>query len=338
MGENDRDVASAGQDTQPAAAPVTAEFVVAGVAFEHPIMNAAGTCKTLADVTALARSAASAVVVGSITRDARAGNSGEVYWSGPGGSLNALGLPNRGISYYREQLPAMVDAAHNHAKPLVVSVAGFAADEYADLARVAADAGADLIELNLACPNVWDGGQQKRIACFDPGQTEAICAAVEAALAAASRPAPPYGVKLSPFSDPEALGELAGLLARRSGVSGGPSFVTAINTFPNALVLDDRLRPVLDVGLAGLSGAALKPVGLGQVRQLRQLLPERMDIIGVAGVQNGRDVVDYLAAGARVVQSATAFWNRGEDPTVFGDILSDWIDAKDLAAAQAAAG
>lgn len=310
---------------------MTGQLLLAGVALDHPVMNAAGTCKTLQDVVALARSSVAAVVVGSITRDARAGNSGEVYWSGDGCSLNALGLPNRGADYYREQLPAMVEAAHAHGKPLIVSVAGFAVDEYAQLAQLAAAAGADLVELNLACPNVWDGGTQKRIACFDPGQTEAICAAVEGALAAPAsgrgRPAPPYGVKISPFSDPEALAELAALLGGRSRGLGGPRFVTAVNTFPNALVLDDRLRPVLDVGLAGLSGAALRPVGLGQVRQLRRLLPGQVDVVGVGGVLTGRDVVDYLAAGALAVQSATAFWNRGEDPTVFGDILSGWIDA-----------
>ncbi|SQE00570.1 Dihydroorotate oxidase [Parafrankia sp. Ea1.12] len=324
-------------------APPGGGVTLAGIALEHPIMNAAGTCKTVEDVTALARGAVAAVVVGSITRDARTGNGGEVYWSGGSYSLNALGLPNRGIGYYAEQLPAMADIAHGYGKPLVVSVAGFAAEEYATLARVAADTGADLIELNLGCPNVWDGGSQKRIACFDPGQTDAICAQVEAALAAGRagpghRRAPAYGVKVSPFSDPEALADLAALLGRRSEADGGPRFVTAVNTFPNALVLDDRRRPVLDVALAGLSGAALKPVGLGQVRQLRALLPEQVDVVGVGGVLGGRDVADYLAAGARAVQGATAFWNRGEDPTVFGDILSDWIDAGSMADTSAGVG
>lgn len=301
-----------------------------GVELEHPIINAAGTCKTVEEVAALARGAVAAVVVGSVTREARAGNAGNVYWAGTDFSLNALGLPNRGLAYYVDHLPAMVELAHASGKPLAVSVAGFSAAEYAEMAAAAAVAGADLVELNLACPNVWDGGSQKRIACFDLRQTDAICAGVERALADLAAgggvTAPPFGVKISPFSDPVALAELAAIIARRAAEPGGPRFVTAVNTFPNALVMDSSHRPVVNMGLAGLSGAALRPVGLGQVRQLRGLLPDNVEIIGVGGIGSGRDVVDYLAAGASAVALATAFWNRGEDPGVFGDILSDWVD------------
>jgi dihydroorotate dehydrogenase (fumarate) len=133
----------------------------------------------------------------------------------------------------------------------------------------------------------------------------------------------PYGVKISPFSDPAALADLAALLG---AAAVGPRFVTAVNTFPNALVVDAEHRPVIDVELAGLSGPALKPVGLGQVRQLRRLLPDTVDIVGAGGVGEGRDVAEYLRAGAVAVQAATAFWNRGEDPSVFGSILSGWAD------------
>ena len=296
-----------------------------GVELEHPIMNAAGTCKTVEDVAGHARSAVSAVMVGSITRQARAGNPGNVYWSSRSYSLNSLGLPNRGLAYYAEHLPAMAKLAHDAGKPLAVSIAGFDAAEYAEMAGAVAAAGADLIELNLACPNVWDGGRQKRIACFDLRQTETVCAGMARALAEAGA-ATPFGIKISPFSDPAALAELAELVGRLAGEGGGPRFVTAVNTFPNALVVDEANRPVIETGLAGLSGPALKPVGLGQVCQLRRLLPETVQIIGVGGVSSGRDVVDYLNAGASAVQLATAFWNRGEDPTVFGDILSGWVD------------
>ncbi|KQC38554.1 dihydroorotate oxidase [Frankia sp. ACN1ag] len=304
---------------------------LAGVALEHPVMNAAGTCKSVRDVDVFARSAVAAIVVGSITRQPRTGNAGNVYWPGRVYSINALGLPNRGLDYYGAHLPGMVERAHEAGKPLIVSVAGFDVGEYRELAEVVAQAGVDLIELNLACPNVWDGGAQKRIACFDPGQTAAICTAVGDALLARAGGDPagrvPYGVKISPFSDPAALAELAAVLAELAGRPGGPRFVTAVNTFPNALVIDADHRPVVDVELAGMSGLALKPVGLGQVRQLRRLLPDTVDIVGVGGVGEGRDVAEYLQAGAAAVQAATAFWNRGEDPSVFGSILAGWIDA-----------
>ncbi|WP_462188303.1 MULTISPECIES: beta/alpha barrel domain-containing protein [unclassified Frankia] len=304
-----------------------------GVSLEHPIMNAAGTCKTAEDVETFARSAVSMIVVGSITREPRSGNSGNVYWPGRVYSLNALGLPNRGLDYYAAHLPGMVRRAHLAGKPLTVSVAGFGVDEYREISAVVARTGVDLIELNLACPNVWDGGTQKRIACFDPGHTATICTAVGDTLVAQAGADParrvPYGVKISPFSDPSALAELATVIDEVAARPGGPRFVTAVNTFPNAFAVDEAHRPVVDVELAGMSGPALKPVGLGQVRQLRRLLPESVDIVGVGGVTDGRDVADYLLAGATAVQAATAFWNRAEDPAVFGAILSNWIDHTD---------
>jgi dihydroorotate dehydrogenase (fumarate) len=302
---------------------------LAGIELEHPLINAAGTCKTVEEADGLARSAVSAVVVGSATVNARSGNAGQTYHGGSSYSLNALGLPNPGMDYYRRHLPEIVDIAGSVGKPLVVSVAGFDIDEYATMAHEVALAGADLVELNLACPNVWDGGTQKRIACFDVSHSMAICTAVDRALADVERgPArrPRFGVKISPFSDPTALATLAARLAERVRHGGGPAFVTTANTFPNAAAFDEGGRPVIDVGLAGLGGAALKPVGLGQVCQLRSLLPDTIDIIGVGGVASGRDVHDYLRAGACAVGLATAFWDRGGDLRIFGDILAGFAE------------
>ena len=295
--------------------------VLCGIELEHPVLNAAGTCKSVEDVAELARCAVAAITVGSITVAARAGNGGATYHSDDGYSLNALGLPNRGLGYYRARLPEMVRLAHAAGKPLVVSIAGFAVEEYAEAAATVAAAGVDLLELNLACPNVWDGGAQKRIACFDPGQTAAICAAVGEALT--TTPVP-YGVKISPFSDPAALAGLAEVLAKAAADGGGPRYVCTSNTFPNALAFDDAGRAVIGVELAGLAGPALRPVALGQIRQLRQLLPATIELVGAGGVTTGRDVADFLRAGASAVQLATAFWNREGDPAVFGDIAADW--------------
>jgi len=103
---------------------------VAGIRLEHPLMNAAGTCKSLQDVKDLSRSASAAVMVGSITMEPRTGNTGDVYWAGPMFSLNSLSLPNRGAPFYKEVIPEMVACAHDKGKPLFVSVAGFSPEEY----------------------------------------------------------------------------------------------------------------------------------------------------------------------------------------------------------------
>jgi dihydroorotate dehydrogenase (fumarate) len=286
---------------------------VAGVALEHPVVNAAGTAKSLDDVTRLARSPVAAVTLGSITKAARDGNAGEVFASRPGYAVNALGMPNRGAAFYRDVLPEMAGVVHAAGKPLIVSVAGFSPEENGELAHLAADGGCDLVELNLGCPNVWDGGEQKRIMSFDP---DLVARSLEAAAGAGA----PVGVKLSPLSDPVLLAEVAAAAA-----GAGARFVVSCNTFPNGLVLRDDGRPAIDVGFGGVSGAAMKPVALGQVSQLCALLPDVVDVVGCGGVRTGRDVRDLLATGAVATGLATAFWDAGEDPGVFADLLADWL-------------
>lgn len=290
---------------------------IAGVELEHPLMNAAGTCKTLEDVEKFARSAVSAIVVGSVTLEGRMGNEGNVFWPGPMYSQNALGMPNRGRDYYREVLPRMVDAAHAAGKALILSVAGFSHIEYGELALLAHEGGVDCIELNLGCPNVWNDGEQKKIASFDPFGIAAIMAEVERKVPDSR----PVGVKLSPYSDPGMLGEVAETLKDLP-----IRYVATCNTFPNSLVLGENGKPVIDIGFAGLSGPVMKPVGLGQVRQLRELLPDTIQLVGVGGITKGRDIWEYQQVGASSVQAATAYWNSNENPGVFGDILSDYVD------------
>lgn len=290
---------------------------VAGIRLEHLLMNAAGTCKMLEDVKKLSRSTTAAVMVGSITVEPRTGNSGDVYWAGPMFSLNSLGLPNRGAPYYRDALPEMVAVAHGEGKPLFVSVAGFSPEEYVDLTELAFRGGADLVELNLGCPNVRQGNTQKRIACFDPALVAEVLRRVEERVGADAK----VSVKISPFSDPFALTEVAQVI----GVSKVAKVVTTVNTFPNAFSYNGtkpRITP--GGGLAGFAGPAMKPIGLGQVRQLRGLLPEHVQIIGVGGITHGQDIREYQESGAVATQVATAYLERHEQ--VFSSLLDELLE------------
>lgn len=298
---------------------------IAGIQLKHPLMNAAGTCKSLEEVQALARSATAAIVVGSITMEPRTGNTGDVYWAGPLYSLNSLGLPNRGMPYYQDALPKMDDVAHDAGKPLVVSVAGFSPEEYADLADFAFRGGADLVELNLGCPNVWQGGAQKRIACFDWALVAEIFGRVEEEVGADAK----VSVKISPFSDPFALAEVAQVISASKLVKA----VTTVNAFPNAFAYKGygkgyESRPAImpGGGLAGLAGPALKPIGLGQVRQLRQLLPPHIQIIGVGGITHGQDIREYLESGAVATQVATTYLERHEQ--VFSSLIAELLEGE----------
>ena len=301
-------------------APEDLAIDLMGLRLEHPLMNAAGTCKFIEEVSQLSRSATSAIVVGSITLQERAGNSGNVYWAGTMFSLNSLGLPNPGARYYQQHLPAMVARSHEAGKPLMVSVAGFTPEEYAELAELALDGGADGVELNLGCPNVWQGDQQKRMASFDPSLVAEILRGVEERVGVEARVA----VKISPFSDPCGLVEVARVIERH----GVAKAVTATNTFPNAFSYDDSGQPIITPagGLAGFAGPAMKPIGLGQVKQLRNVLPDHIQIIGVGGISRGRDIWESQRAGATAVQIATAYLERYE--RVFSSFLADLIEAR----------
>lgn len=300
---------------------MTLETVVTGIKLEHPVMNAAGPrCKTVPEVRELARSLSAAVMVGSITVAPRLGNQGDVYWLDPSGfSLNSLGLPNGGEPYYREHLPEMAHIVHGAGKTLWVSVAGFTPEEFARLTDLAFQGGADLVELNLGCPNVWDGGKQKRIFSFDPALVEAALSAVDRTLNIDGVFA--ISVKVSPFADPVLLEEVSSVITTFSRVVA----VSAINTFPNAFAFKEdgksAINPQFSRGLAGMAGSALKAIGLGQVMQWRTLLPEHIDVIGAGGIGSGRDVRDYLMAGAKAVQIATAHADQGAK--VFDRILME---------------
>lgn len=289
---------------------------IGDIELEHPLMNAAGYCKDVDHVEELTRSASSAVVVGSITLEPRSGNAGDVYFNSSCFALNSLGIPNRGAKFFAQELPRFKEAAHGAKKPLIVNIAGFTVHEYGELAFIAERGGADMLEVNLGCPNIWtETGQQKRIFSFDPLLIEETLTLLESIWEGK-----PLTVKLSPYSDPILLKDVATVIGEHELVSA----ITTTNTFPNAFAYNDSGRAAITMGLAGMSGPAMKAIGLGQVAQFKALLPERIKIIGAGGIDCGRAMLDYLKAGATAVQTITAVINKG--PNIFSRILSQYVE------------
>lgn len=284
---------------------------------EHPLMNGAGCIKTVPHLVQMARSSVSAVVLGSITVEPRDGNSGTTFRQLEGYALNALGLPNRGASYYAMTLPGMVAECHEKHKPLIVSIAGFSLSDWELLADMCCEAGVDGVELNFGCPNVQG---EHPIWSFDP---DGMSAAISSALVAPEkieggiRERPFHvGIKLSPFSNPDDLARAVAAIPPMNSIVGQISYVATSNTFPNAN------SETLSTPYADMSGAALKPIALGQVQQIRELLDPRISVVGVGGIRTLQDIEDYLLAGASAVQATTAYWAAGENPMAFSDILS----------------
>jgi dihydroorotate dehydrogenase (fumarate) len=285
-----------------------------------PLMNGGGCCKTIEHVKELSQSLAGAVLVGSITMKERSGNAGDVFWAGEDVALNSLGMPNGGLIYLFRYLPEMARIVHEAKKALIVNVAGFNADEYASLAGEALRCGADAVELNLGCPNVVkDDGSRKPIASFDLEVMSDILSAVESHV---GRNAPVW-VKVSPYSDPGLLKEAAAVLLLYPVVKA----VTAINTFPNAYGLKGNGKPIIDVGFAGLSGPALKYIGLGQIKQWHDALRGQIKLIAVGGIRTGKDIADYQTLGADAFQITTELLKSGDlNAHPFERVAAEYLD------------
>ncbi len=285
-----------------------------------PLMNGGGCCKMVEHVRELSKSPAGAVLAGSFTVPKQDGNSGEVFWAGKGMALNALGLPNGGLDYLVLHLSEMVAIAHGAGKAFVLNVAGSKPDEYALLTALAFDQGVDAVELNFSCGNVVQAdGSRKPLISFNLEIMEETISLVEGEVGEDTA----VWAKVAPYSDPELLKKAAAVFLRHRVVKA----VTAINTFPCAYGLDEDGKSLITVGFAGLSGEALKPVGLGQVKQWRDALQGKIGIIAVGGISTGRDIKEYGLLGADAFQMTTELLRKGYlDPVIFEKVTGQYLD------------
>ena len=266
-------------------------------------MNAAcAVAKTMDDVKAYAKTSAGAILIGSITVQPRDGNAEPRWYVGEGYALNSFGMPNGGLEHYRKELPAMIDVAHESGKKLFLDIAGFNTQDYVDLAKMADEVGVDILELNLGCPNIRVDGEQKPIVSFD---REAMVEIIDAVAAVTNIP---IVLKLSPYSNPAELKAVAELINACGKVAG----VSTMNTMPNGYMSKDG-KPVISMTFAGVSGKAIQPIALGQVKQFRDALNPDIVVIGVGGIESKADVDLFLGAGASMVQAATLVVRDGCD-------------------------
>lgn len=292
------------------------------------LMNAAGTCKTLPDVEKLVRAPIHEITIGSITLEPRSGNSGNVFWPHESGtSLNSLGLPNGGVAYYNRHLPMIKDIVWKNGKRLRVSISPFSEMDIPSLVKCAAKGHADELEVNLSCPNVWNGQSQKQMTGFDP-KSSARCLARTLEEVATWGHAKRVWAKVPPYSDPFQLENMAEIIRNLDLIYPQRIGVVACNAFPNAYALENG-KPVITPGggLAGLGGMAMKHISLGQVVQFRSCLPKHIPVIRAGGVSTGNDLHDSFAVGAVGAQVNTAY-SHGENPRVFSDLLEEY--ARDL--------
>jgi dihydroorotate dehydrogenase (fumarate) len=288
-----------------------------GLTLEGPLMNAAGTCKTVEDVKDFASTPVCAIDAGSYTYDDRLGNSGLTYKADNIRSINSKGIPNGGRKYLEKHLPSMVQIAQDNGKYLIVNISAFTPEEYAALAEIAIAGGAHALEVNLACPNLWQEqtGKQKPIICFYPDMVEEIVNRVSLCVPQGFA----LGWKLSIYSNPVQLIDTVVTLVRYPRTK----FVTLTNTFPNAFMADEKGKPWIGPEYGGMAGPAIKPIAWAHLRQVHKEFPD-LPLIGVGGISNVQDMMDFLDAGARATQIATRYFEEGLG--VFSRVLHEYTD------------
>ena len=285
---------------------------LAGIDLECALFNASGPRTGAAEALAkISASAAGAVLAKSATVDSQTGNDQPRTWQSEAASLNSEGLPNKGIGYY---LDAETVAAAKGAtgKPYLVSLSGKClADNLEMLRRIDGVAGVAAIELNLACPNVIG----HPIIAYDFVQMEEVLDAVEDLGLEL-----PLGIKMPPYFDFQHFEKAAALLNTYDCVN----YVATINTLGNALAIDvDAEQPLIRPkgGFGGMSGPAVKHTALANVKKLRELLRDDIDVVGVGGVQSGSDAFEMFLCGATAVQVGTCHWIEG--PSCFDRIARE---------------
>lgn len=283
---------------------------VAGLELAHPIMNAAGTCKSLPDVRQFTTSGTAAVVLGSFTLDRRP-EQPDSYRVGLGRSfsLNTRKLNNGGHTYLKRYGPAMSECCEMLDKPLILNIAGDNPEEFGAVAKLAVACGFAAIEVNLSCPT------GSAPIYFQREPTALVMNAVSNAV----RGRIPVLYKLGFIADPILLKSQINLI-----VGKGADGLVAINTIGGTMLFNPGTwQPEIKSKPIGMGGPAILPLGVGMVSQLRELCRD-VDLIGVGGIATGFDVQQYLTAGAKAVQAGTLCWAAGRNPQVYDDLVADY--------------
>ena len=284
----------------------------AGIRMRNPVMTASGTFgygEEFAGYVDL--ETIGAFVTKGLSLKPRAGNPTPRIVETPGGMLNAIGLQNVGIEAFIEK---KVPFFRTVKTPAIANFFGNTIDEYAEMARrldeIPEVAG---LEINISCPNVKQGG-------IVFGTDPACAAQVVSACRAVARK--PLIVKLSPNVTDV-------VVMARACEDAGADALSLINTLTGMAIDLNRRRPVLANITGGFSGPAIKPIALRMVWQVAKAV--KLPIIGIGGIMNATDALEFILAGASAVQVGTAsFINPGAAQRIAADMES-WLIANNVA-------
>ena len=288
------------------------QIKIGSVDFKNPIFVASGTygygteVSKLADINVLG-----AIVTKSVTRYPREGNPPPRIVETPSGMLNSIGLANIGVEEY---IKKMIPLYEELKTPIIMNIAGSTEDEYCEILEMTELVSSNIAgyEINISCPNVNVGGMEFGVDCDLTEQLTTRLRKLTDRLLI---------MKLSPnVTDIAAIGVAA--------EKGGADALSAINTLVGMSINTINKKSNIYYGYGGLSGPAIKPVGLACVHKIYQAV--EIPLIGIGGIISAEDVLEYVLAGSVAVEVGTANYR---DPDVGNSIiveLDTLLDQNDI--------
>lgn len=258
-----------------------------GLKLRNPVMTASGTFgygeeyESLTDINSLG-----GIIVKGTTLNHREGNPYPRMAETPSGMLNAVGLQNKGVDYFINEIYPRISRYDTN---IIVNVSGAAVPDYEEVARrLMPLSGIPAIEVNISCPNVKQGGMAFGTTCEGAAQvTAAVREVWDRHLM----------VKLSPN-----VTDIASIA--KAVEDAGADSVSLVNTFLGMAVDVERRRPVLSTVTGGLSGPCIRPIAVRMVWQVSNAVS--IPVVGLGGIAGGRDAMEFILAGASAVEIGTA--------------------------------
>lgn len=280
---------------------------IAGVAFKNPVITASGTFgfgqeyARLYDISKLG-----GISCKGTTLEPRMGNPSPRIAETPSGILNSVGLQNPGVEgFLKNDLPLL----ENTDTVVIANIAGRQIEDYVETVRRLQGSSVDMIEMNISCPNVKEGGVSFGTS---PESVERITKQVKAVAEQ------PLIVKLTPN-----VTDIAEIAA--AAEAGGADAISLINTLTGMKIDIETRRPLLKNNTGGMSGAAVFPVALRMVWQAANRV--QIPVIGLGGITKWQDAVEMLLAGATAVQIGTANFTDAYTPLKVIEGLNAYLDA-----------
>lgn len=280
---------------------------IAGLKFANPTILASGILGyTGLSLESVIDAGAGAVVTKSLGLEPRTGYPNPTVVQTDCGLLNAMGLPNPGISHFKEEMKQLKNKA-----PIILSIYGFSSEDFTMVAEAAITIGADALELNVSCPHIKKAGAE--IGC-DPLLLMEIVKEVKKHVNV------PVIVKLTP--NVTSIEEIA-----KAAEKAGADAITAINTVKAMAIDIETSRPILANKFGGLSGPAIKPIAVRCVYDVYRSV--NVPVIGCGGITCWQDAIEFMFAGASAVQIGTAI--AFNDLKVFSSItkgIDEYLERK----------